>query len=88
MNNQSVNPSVNSVTVINLSKPFLTSEEAAEYLGTNKHVLKNARSSGKLFGRNPGPVYRKVGTRKVLYPLDDLHAWVESAPKMTVVGGG
>ena len=49
----------------NTTSPFLTTEEAAEYLRVNARTLTNWRWAGK------GPSYRKHGQR-VVYLVDDL----------------
>jgi len=48
--------------------PFLTTDQAAEYLHLAPKTLEKYRVVGG------GPVYRKHG-RKVLYRLTDLDAW-------------
>lgn len=47
------------------SSPFLTTDEAAEFLRVNARTLTNWRWAGK------GPSYRKHGQR-VVYLVDDL----------------
>jgi excisionase family DNA binding protein len=54
-----------------LEKPFLTTREAAAWLGLTKNTLKKMRVHGN------GPLYRKHG-RHVRYHLDDLVAWSEA----------
>lgn len=66
-----------------VSKTYLTTAEAAEVLRITPEQLRAARSSGKLFGRD-APEFYRVGQRKVLYAMDDLKAFVESAPKLRV----
>ncbi len=51
--------------------PFLTTDQAAEYLHMSPKTLEKYRVVGG------GPVYRKHG-RKVLYRLADLDAWSEA----------
>lgn len=48
--------------------PFLTSKQAAFYLGLKPHTLVKMRMRGE------GPKYRKHGTH-VFYHIDDLEAW-------------
>ena len=50
---------------------LLTTEEAAEYVGTSPRTLERYRVTGE------GPRFLKVG-RKVLYRLADLDAWLET----------
>ncbi len=70
---------------IPIAERFLSTEQAAVVLNTSPVVLRDARSSGMLFGR-PAPDYRKVGTRKIVYESQTLIDWVESAPLQSVVG--
>jgi hypothetical protein len=48
--------------------PFLTADEAAEFLRLRPHTLANMRS------QQVGPAYSKHGGR-VVYHIDDLIAW-------------
>jgi excisionase family DNA binding protein len=52
-------------------KPFLTTKEAAAWLGLNPNTLEKWRVHGG------GPVYRKHG-RYVRYHLEELIAWSEA----------
>ena len=67
-------------------KPYLTSIEVAQLFTTSPAVIKNSRCSGELFGR-PAPEFIQVGSKKIIYSQKTLQEWIESAPKMTVVGG-
>ena len=51
--------------------PFLTTEQAARYLGLSRQALEKMRRQGR------GPRYRKHG-RYVRYHIADLDAWSES----------
>ncbi|BBN60267.1 helix-turn-helix domain-containing protein [Hydrogenovibrio marinus] len=53
---------------------FLTSKEAAEFLGCAEITLRAARVSGVLFGL-PAPAFKKLG-RRVYYSIEELEAWV------------
>lgn len=53
---------------------WLTTKEAAEYLGYSTHSLKVSRMYGKLGGKEC-PKYRKAGTA-VRYSQDDLDRWI------------
>jgi len=68
-------------------KPYLTSIEVAQLFTTSPAVIKNSRNTGELFGRK-APEYIQVGTKKIVYEYKTLNDWIQSAPKMTVVGGG
>ena len=66
-------------------KPYLNTEEAAEFLSTSPKVLRTSRHTGSLFGR-PSPLFFQVGETKVLYKTELLSEWIESAPALTMVG--
>ena len=66
-------------------KPYLNTNEAAEYLSTTAKVLRTSRHTGILFGR-VAPDFFKVGESKVLYKTETLNEWIESAPAMNKVG--
>jgi excisionase family DNA binding protein len=57
-----------------LQKPFLTTREAAAWLGLTPNTLEKWRVQGG------GPLYRKHG-RYVRYHLDDLVAWSEASQR-------
>ena len=52
------------------STPNLSVSGAAEYVGVSVSYLNKLRSAGG------GPVYQKIGTRRVTYRLSDLDAWL------------
>ena len=54
-----------------LSSPYLTVEQAADYLRVSKNYLDKLRVSGL------GPPFVRLGRRKVLYRMSDLNEWVE-----------
>jgi hypothetical protein len=56
---------------------YITTIDAAAILCTHPGMLRQARMSGFLFAR-PAPTFYKMGTRKIVYRLDDLEAFVES----------
>ena len=68
---------------MSISKIYYTTNQAAKLLCTSQEQLRDARGSGVLFGR-PAPEFYRVGKRKILYALDDLIAFVESAPKSRI----
>jgi len=51
--------------------PFLTTKEAAFYLGLKPHTLVKMRK------QNRGPKFRRHG-RNIFYHIDDLDAWSAS----------
>ena len=68
---------------MSIPKIYYKTAEAAELLRTSDVQLRAARGSGVLFGR-PAPEFHRVGKKKILYKLDDLTAFVESAPKARI----
>jgi excisionase family DNA binding protein len=56
------------------AKPFLTTKEAAAWLGLTRNTLEKWRVQGG------GPPYRKHG-RYVRYHLDDLVEWSEASKR-------
>lgn len=54
--------------------PFLTTAQAAHYVGLSRRTLEKMRVVGG------GPKYRKHG-RYVRYHIDDLGAWSDSRAK-------
>ena len=54
-----------------LNSPYLTVEQAADYLRASKNYLDKLRVSGM------GPLFVRLGRRKVLYRTSDLDKWVE-----------
>ena len=64
---------------------YVGTNEAAKFLDTHQVTLRSARVSGLLWGR-PAPEFIKARERKVLYDMNTLEEWVQSAPKMTVAG--
>ncbi len=55
-----------------LTRPLVTRQEAAEYLGVNKQTLAVWASTGRY-----GLPYVRVGA-KALYRVSDLDAWLAS----------
>ena len=55
----------------NLSSPYLTVPQAADYLRVSKNHLDKLRVSGR------GPPFARLGRRKVLYRRSDLDKWVD-----------
>ena len=54
--------------------PFLSTAQAAFYVGLSRRTLEKMRLSGR------GPTYRKHG-RYVRYHIDDLDAWSQGQAK-------
>lgn len=52
--------------------PFLTTAEAAAYLQISKTLLQTLRTSGE------GPAFLRVSSRRVLYSIDSLEAWLKA----------
>jgi excisionase family DNA binding protein len=60
---------------------FLTSFEAARFLGISRSTLEKHRQFGT------GPVYRKIGGR-VLYRAADLERWADQGIRTSTVQPG
>lgn len=52
--------------------PYLTTQQAATFLGCSRHTLEVLRIKGG------GPEFMKVGPRRVVYLQRDLETWVEA----------
>ncbi|MCC6912750.1 MAG: helix-turn-helix domain-containing protein [Rhodospirillaceae bacterium] len=61
------------------ARKYLTTKQAAEYLGLSPRTLERMRREGG------GPVYRKHG-RHVLYHIDDLDAWSKARARPSTAG--
>lgn len=57
-----------------INRQYLTSSQAAEFMGKNPDWLKRKRSEGT------GPVFRYIGKSPV-YEVQDIINWVEKIPK-------
>jgi predicted DNA-binding transcriptional regulator AlpA len=55
------------------SVPNLSVSGAAEYVGVSVSYLNKLRSTGG------GPVYAKIGSRRIVYRLADLDAWLAAS---------
>lgn len=53
-------------------RQFLSTEEAAKFLGLGSSTLEKYRTSGM------GPKFCKLGPKRVVYRVDDLEAWATS----------
>ena len=62
------------------TSPFLTTHQAAEYIGLKRRTLEKMRVSGG------GPPYRKHG-RYVRYHIDELKDWSASRTKRSTSDG-
>ena len=60
---------------------FLRTPEAARFLGLSGRTLEKHRTYGT------GPKYRKIGGR-VVYAVDDLHAWADLGAKKSTSDPG
>jgi excisionase family DNA binding protein len=65
-----------------LQSPYLTQEEAADYLRVTVAALQKWRRDDK----GP-PCYRPVPRGQVYFRKDELDAWVESGLMQTALGG-
>ena len=64
---------------------YLNTEQVALLLNTTPAVIRLSRHEGTLFGR-PGPMYRKVGARKILYEAAEIKRWIEEAEAQRITG--
>ena len=62
--------------------PFLTAQQAADYLGVGKAFLARLRMTGE------GPVYLRISPRRVLYTMEDLTLWLEAQRRLSTVDPG
>jgi predicted DNA-binding transcriptional regulator AlpA len=62
--------------------PFLTTQQAAEYLGMKKAYLQRLRMTGE------GPEYLRISPRRVLYTMDDITRWLEAQRRRSTVDPG
>lgn len=53
-----------------IQSPWLTADEAGEYLSMNPHVLRRKARQGKI------RYYRNPGTRKMWFHVNDLNAYI------------
>lgn len=60
--------------------PFLTTAQAAHYVGLSPRTLERMRGTGR------GPRFRKHG-RYVRYHIADLDAWSEARATMAIPNG-
>lgn len=62
-------PGVNPERTHNMTKRYLRTKDAANYLGVGQSTLERKRIEGT------GPAFRKLGSRIVTYAVEDLDAW-------------
>ncbi|MEA4876535.1 hypothetical protein SDC9_113831 [bioreactor metagenome] len=62
-----------------MEKLFLTSKEAAKYLGISEGYLRVCRSTGKM-GHVTPPPYVLIGRAGVRYDVRALRAWAAELP--------
>jgi excisionase family DNA binding protein len=63
---------------VNIEDRWMTSREAAEYLGYSDYTLKRARVDKMLSGKEQ-PKFTKSG-KAVRYKMSDLDAWMNGEP--------
>jgi predicted DNA-binding transcriptional regulator AlpA len=61
---------------------FLTTKRAAEILSLSPRTLEKMRVDGR------GPVFRKLGSKRVVYALEDLLAWAEAGSRRSTSDPG
>jgi predicted DNA-binding transcriptional regulator AlpA len=62
--------------------PYLTTDQAAAFLGTSRHSLQMLRTRGD------GPAFLKLGPRRVAYLQKDLEAWAENGRRTSTSDNG
>jgi predicted DNA-binding transcriptional regulator AlpA len=62
--------------------PYLTTKQAAEFLGSTPHSLQMLRTRGD------GPAFLKLGPRRVAYLMKDLEAWAEAGRRTSTSDPG
>jgi excisionase family DNA binding protein len=63
------------------AQPFLTTDQAADYVRLSRRTLEKMRVIGD------GPLYRKHG-RYVRYHIDDLNAWSKARVQQSTSDNG
>jgi predicted DNA-binding transcriptional regulator AlpA len=58
-------------------KRLLTEQEAADYIGLSRSLLRQGRIYGHREGHIPPPPHLKLGERAIRYDIYDLDRWVE-----------
>lgn len=58
--------------VTEFPKKYLTAEETSQFIGAAVQTLAKWRSGGG------GPPFIRVGSRRVMYAIDDLVAWMSA----------
>ena len=53
-----------------MQQAYLRTADAAEYIGLSSSLLEKLRCNGG------GPVFRRLGQRRVVYAREDLDRWV------------
>ena len=61
---------------------FLTTTQAAEYLGMTKSYIQRLRMTGE------GPEYLRISPRRVLYLVEDINRWLEGQRRRSTVDPG
>ena len=65
-----------------LKCPYMTAEQAAQYLGVKKQFLQRLRMTWE------GPEFLKVSPRRILYAMEDLLRWLEAQRRRSTVDPG
>jgi predicted DNA-binding transcriptional regulator AlpA len=65
-----------------IKTPFLTTNQAAEYLGMKKAYLQRLRMTGE------GPEYLRISPRRVLYTMEDIGRWLDGQRRRSTVDPG
>jgi len=68
--------------MMNNTPTFLSTTKAAQLLNLSPHTLEKMRVQGR------GPVFRKLGRKKVVYAMDDLLAWADAGARRSTSDPG
>lgn len=68
-----------------MSNGLFSSKQAAYYLNVSDSSMRISRITGKLCGVD-APTFKKIGTRKIVYSVEDLNKWIQALPSRQRVG--
>ena len=70
---------------LSMKRTFST-KEAAVYIGTTEQTLRASRCPTAKIGFK-SPVYRRMGTRKIIYLIEDLDEYLDKLERQEPVHG-
>ncbi|MBU1157696.1 MAG: helix-turn-helix domain-containing protein [Proteobacteria bacterium] len=68
--------------MMNSAHTFMSTPKAAQLLNLSPRTLEKMRVQGR------GPVFRKLGRKKVVYAMDDLLAWADAGARRSTSDPG